>query len=98
MIAITLEDSRSKVFVGGKLSEPFRMSSGVRQGDSISTVLFNLALHEAIKDMRIRGTIMYKSKQCFAYADDIVLVARNIQALKEMFRIIEQKGRVMGFV
>jgi ubiquinone/menaquinone biosynthesis C-methylase UbiE len=24
-------------------------------------------------------------------------VARNIQALKEMFRIIEQKGRVMGF-
>jgi hypothetical protein len=53
MIAITLEDSRCKVFVGGKLSEPFRMSSGVRQGDSISAVLFNLALHEAIKDIRM---------------------------------------------
>jgi sorting nexin-29 len=62
MIAITLEDSRSKVFVGGKLSEPFMMSSGVRSSDSISAVLFNLALHEAIKDMRIRGTVMYKSK------------------------------------
>lgn len=69
MIAITLEDSRSKVSVGGKLSEPFMMSSGVRQGDSISAVLFNLALHEAINDMRIRGMIMYT--WCYPKAPEI---------------------------
>jgi hypothetical protein len=39
---------------------------------------------------------LFKSKQGLAYADDIVLVARNVVALKEMFITLEKEGLEIG--
>jgi lipopolysaccharide/colanic/teichoic acid biosynthesis glycosyltransferase len=57
--------------------------------------LFNLALHEAMKEHNLRGTIIYKTKQACAYAE-IALVARNMDSLKEMFNILEEKSSIVG--
>jgi hypothetical protein len=43
-----------------------------------------------------KGSIVYKSKQICAYADDVVLVARNTPTLKELLSAMETKGRKMG--
>jgi hypothetical protein len=64
--------------------------------DSPSAVLFNLALHEAMKELNLSGTIICKTKQACAYADDIALVARNTDSLMEMFNILEEKSRIVG--
>ena len=61
------------------LSRSFTTRTGLRQGDSLSCLLFNLALEKAIRDSQIntRGTILNKSIQLLAYADDTDLIART---------------------
>lgn len=82
----------------GTLSEPFTIKTGLRQGDCLSTLLFNLALEKVILDLsnKGKGTILNKSNQLLAFADDIDVVGRNITAVKEGFLELEEKARQMG--
>jgi hypothetical protein len=68
----------------------------VRQGDSLSAVLFNLVLQLAIKHMEMKGTIVHKSKQENGYADDTALIGRNLTALKELHRELQEEGLNIG--
>jgi hypothetical protein len=49
-----------------------------------------------MRELRLEGTIIYKSKQACAYADEIVLVERNLHSLMEMFITLEEKSRIAG--
>jgi hypothetical protein len=44
-----------------------------------------------------KGNITYKSKQIFAYTDDVV-IARNITALKNLLLALEIEGRKMSLM
>jgi sorting nexin-29 len=70
----------------------------VKQGEGLSTVLFNLALHQAIDKVNQRGTIYFKSSQICAYAVDIVIVARNISTLKQIYLEMEKEAERFGLV
>lgn len=74
LVTMAMEGSQDKVFVEIKISRNFKATTGVRQGDSLSTVLINLLLSEIIEELGWRGTIISKSKQAYAYPDDIVLM------------------------
>jgi len=96
LINMTLAHSNAKVILNGEMSDEFDMKSGVRQGDSLSTLLFNLTLHAAINEIDRGGTIFYKSTQICAYADDIVIIARNKESLQNAFIQLEQATRPAG--
>ena len=51
LVKMTLEGAQAKVIMDGKISNPFAIGSGVRQGDGLSATLFNLALHKALKNL-----------------------------------------------
>lgn len=51
LVVMTLERISSQGFVGGKISRNFEMSTGVRQGDSLPTALFNLILNEILEEL-----------------------------------------------
>jgi sorting nexin-29 len=55
------------------LSSPIITRNGVWQGDSLACLLFNIALEKVVRDAGIytRGTILYKSVQILAFAEDI---------------------------
>ena len=42
------------------------------------------------------GNVVYHMKQIGAYADDIVLNARNTEALREMLSVLIDEGRKIG--
>jgi hypothetical protein len=46
---MTLEGAQAKVIADGKISAPFTINKGVRQGDGLSATLFNPTLHKALK-------------------------------------------------
>lgn len=47
---LTLRQTRSEVKIDGQLSDSFDTDQGLRQGDVLSAVLFNLVLERAIKN------------------------------------------------
>jgi hypothetical protein len=68
--------------------ESFTTQRGVRQGDALACLLFNLALEKVIQNAGIekRGTIYHKSIQFLAYGDDVNLIGRTIRDLKGFYK------------
>jgi len=88
---MTIENTQSQVRIQTDLSELIATKKGLRQGDSLACLLFNLALEKAVRKAGIQtsGTIFYKSVLLLAYADDIDIIARSRTALKEAFLSLE---------
>jgi hypothetical protein len=56
----------------------------MRQGDTLSAALFNLAVHGEIQDIQIKGAMVNGMTQLFACADDIALMSYSTEVLKEL--------------
>lgn len=76
LVKATLTNTRCKVLIQSTLSDSFDINTGLRQGDKLSTILFNLALEKVVRAMSMNwnGTIFSTSKQLMAFADDVDLV------------------------
>jgi sorting nexin-29 len=63
LVEITLENVKCKVKTHIGISDPFITRKGLRQGDALSCMLFNIALEKAVRvaELDIRGTILHKS-------------------------------------
>jgi sorting nexin-29 len=93
-----LKRVRSRVKIQDITLETSETKRGLRQGDSLSCCRFNLALEKVIRDAKldIRGNIYRRTVQILAYADDLVIVGRTIQAMKKSFMVLETSVRKMG--
>jgi hypothetical protein len=67
--------------VDGKISNPFVISRGVRQGDGLSATLFNIVLHKALENLEHSNTILNRRIEFCGYAYDILVIARTLPAL-----------------
>lgn len=96
----TLTDTKCKIMIRSTQSEPFIIDTGVRQGDKLSTLLFNLSLEKVARAMSINweGTIFYSSKQLAAFADDADLIGRGTLAIKESFIEMEREASKEGLL
>ena len=85
---------------GGKLApvspKAFKIEKGVKQGDALSTLVFNLILDYIVKDVDPSATIFTKSAQICGFADDLAILARNPTSLKEVFEALEAKAKFFG--
>jgi len=96
---MTLANTDSKVKIQGKLSPNFETVTGLRQGDSLFTLLFNLCMEKIIRNVRINkgGRIFNRTRLCLVYADDVVILGRYKEryikkTLGEMEAITHQTG------
>ena len=53
---MTIAGSRATIRDGSQYTSTFLITTGVRQGDALSSLLFNLVLAAAINKMEIRDT------------------------------------------
>lgn len=98
LLKATLEGVTCCVKVQNTLSSYFESLVGLRQGDELSTKLFNIGLEGVIRRAGIEssGTIITKSVQLLAYADDIDIVARNIRSLTDAYARLEKEANKIG--
>jgi hypothetical protein len=63
----------------------------LRQGDALSTILFNIVLEKVIRSIEINpnGTIFNRTRQYLAYADDVVILGRAVTATEEVLAQIK---------
>jgi sorting nexin-29 len=98
LIDVTMARSKAIVRVDNQYTSAFPITNGVRQGDALSFILFDLVSEAILQKVNITGYIGTKSTQIFAYADDVVLVSRNKNALKDTLVNIESEARERGLL
>ena len=80
------------------LSRKFKILKGVRQGDTLSPVLFTAALEEIFRRMetetgiKINGELLSNLR----FADDIILFAENEEQLERMLNDLNTEGKKDG--
>jgi AAA+ ATPase superfamily predicted ATPase len=92
---MTLQNMEATVKIENLTSKPFSISSGVGQGDPLSTTIFNSILDSVIKKLNLRGDISLKLKQIVAYGYDVALLARSPKALKEVFHKLQNEATLV---
>ena len=78
---------RNQVRCGDSLSDMFSMSNGIKQGTVLSPILFTAYFDKLFERLRASEIGCHVGKiyaGAFGYADDVVLVAPSVDALREM--------------
>ena len=96
LIGVTMAGSKANVRVDNQYASMFLITNGVRQGDAFSPVLFDLVLEAILQKMNITGHIGTKSTQILTYADDVVIMSRSKNALKETLFNTEKEAKRRG--
>ena len=103
-IMATLQGSITSFFVGGSSSRALEIRRGVRQGDPLSPLLFNLVIDELLDildSMGSNGCAFRSGPKCraLAFADDIVLVGEDSKDVDKLLRatstFFERRGMVL---
>jgi hypothetical protein len=98
LVKATMTGTTSQICVQATLSEPLRIHIGLRQGDALACLLFNVTSEKAIRDSGIQRSwhIFQKSVQLLVYANDIVLLERTRSRLEKAFLDLEgAAGRIV---
>jgi hypothetical protein len=78
------------VKIQNECSESFE----TRQGDVLSTLLFNVVLEVIVRraNLQTTGTIYNKETQLLAYADDLDIVGRSQSAVRDAYLALEREA------
>jgi hypothetical protein len=78
-------------------SDSFETRQGLKQGDVLSTLLFNVVLGVIVRraNLQTTGTIYNKETQLLAYADDIDIVGRS-QSARDAYLALEREAAKVG--
>jgi hypothetical protein len=95
----TCQKTRSPVRIKGTLSSFFENKTGLKQGDPLSPILFNLALQKVIQSIKIVPSgikIGREQLHILAYADDSALIGKNEIEIRQLFVEMENIARKLG--
>jgi hypothetical protein len=98
LIKMCLNQTYSKIRIGKHLSDSFPVQNDLKQGDSLSPLLFNLALEYAIRkvqETQVRLKVN-RTHQLLAYADDVNLVGDNIDTIKKNTETLIDASKEIG--
>ena len=98
LIRVCLNGSRGRVRVGGNATEPFEIRDGLKQGDGLSTTLFNLTLEYVVRKLQSGdpGVTLNGTTQILGYADDLDLLGDSREAVQINTRILLDAAKETG--
>lgn len=98
LAGLTLNGSKSQIKVGNSMSDPFETKEGLRQGDALSTLLFNIALEGAMRRAGIQTsrTVHTNIVQILGFADDIDIASRTHSDVVQTFANLKTEASRIG--
>jgi hypothetical protein len=83
-----VQNTRIVVRIEGTLSSSFENKTVLKQGDSVSPILFSLTLQKVIQSIEMIPSgirICKEQLNLLEYADDIVLIGKNEIEIRQLF-------------
>jgi hypothetical protein len=97
LIKLCNNNTNCVVRMQGELSEPFEVMKGLRQGDALSPVLFNLALESVIRRTSQRQLMEVNGNYTLlAYVDDIIILSDTKQDIVNGMSNLMKECKHMG--
>jgi len=81
------------------VSDRFPIRNGLKQGDALTSMLFNFALEYAIRRVQVNqcGMKLNGKHQLLAYAEDVNILRGSIHTLNENVELLVAATREIGF-
>ena len=98
LVQVTLQQTKVKVKVNNDMTEQFEITSGVKQGDPLSVLLFVIVMDVIISKLEARGNTSTRLKQISAYADDVIITGRTKQVMIDMFTKLKNEASKFGLL
>lgn len=97
MVRVLYNDIESILKINGGLSAPFKVQRGVRQGCSLSGMLYSLAIEPLLSRLRrsLSGVTLPGCETVFklsAYADDVVIITEKQEDIDTLVESINEFG------
>jgi hypothetical protein len=96
LIKMCLNKMNNKVRIGRHLSDTFPVQNGLKQGDSLSPLLFKFAIEYAIRKVQENqvGMKLNGTHQLLVYADDVNLLGDTLHTMKKIETSIDASKEV----
>ncbi|XP_050540945.1 uncharacterized protein LOC126905353 [Daktulosphaira vitifoliae] len=98
MIRVSTEGSRCVVKFGHEKSEEFQTTTGLKQGDALSPILFNIVLEMAVREVQeeYQGINCGRNLPVLAYADDVVILGESEQDIQKATELLIRSAKKRG--
>ena len=100
LIKIIYRDYRCQLIHNGRLSEPFEVTAGVRQGCLLSPIIFLMVLDGVMRKVtsRPRGLQwgITGRLEDIDFADDLCLLSQRMDDMKEKLEELHEEGKKVG--
>jgi hypothetical protein len=96
----SMENSTYHVKIGTIMTDGLKVGTGLKQGDGVAPILFNITLEYVIRQLSVQttSTIFHKSVQLIGYADDINIMGRTKRAISESYDELKERAKEVGLI
>ncbi|PPQ66475.1 hypothetical protein CVT24_007049, partial [Panaeolus cyanescens] len=101
MIQNLYANAHTRVMINGVMSNPFQVRRGVRQGDPLSCLLFNLAIEplaEQLRKSQLKGITINGTERIIAslFADDTTVYLSEDDDIEDLYTLLNEWCRASG--
>jgi hypothetical protein len=98
LVRAIMTDTEAQVKIQTQLTDPFIIGPGLKQGDGLAPSLFNLAMENVIRKLKVyvKATLEDHTTQIISYAGDTCLLRRNRRAIQERYQELREAANEMG--
>jgi hypothetical protein len=93
-----LNETYSRVHISKNLSNKFTIENGMKQGDTLSLLLFNFSLEYAIRRVKEdqEGLKLNGTHQLLAYAGNVNIMGENVDTIQKYTKAILVASQEVG--